>query len=419
MNTTTAGRCSIAAFTALVLTTTAHAQTVPPAAAAASVDTISDAIGAGKLILELRPRFEDVDQSNFTRNASALTLRTHLGWETGAWNGFSALVEMSDVSHIGAEHYNTTVNGKTLYPTIADPDQVRLNRAQMKWAPSKNFSVTLGRQRITLDDQRFIGDVNWRQNEQTFDAARVDGAYGPLQGTYIYIGHVNRVFGDTLDWQSQSHIANLSYTLAAPLKLTGFYYALDFTTPTAAAKAASTATTGAKLSGKLQISPVLFTYAATYARQTNYGVNTKHFGLDYWEGDLAGTYNILTLKAEYESLAGDGIQGFATPLATIHPLDGWDDVFLTTPVKGLVDTSGSVIIKPPVKLKYFFNDEFTVRYHDFQTEQTSQSLGSEWDLQDTASITKRLSVLVKFADYRGVVGTPSRTKVWFGFDYNY
>jgi hypothetical protein len=115
MNPMTKGRVSIAAFTALVLTATAHAQSIPAVAKPpASTDTMGDAIGAGKLILELRPRFEGVDQSNLTRDASALTLRTHLGWETGAWQGLSALVEMSDVSHVGAEHYKTTVNGRPL-----------------------------------------------------------------------------------------------------------------------------------------------------------------------------------------------------------------------------------------------------------------------------------------------------------------
>jgi hypothetical protein len=37
---------------------------------------------------------------------------------------------------------------------------------------TKALDLTLGRQRINLDDQRFVGSVGWRQNEQTFDAVR-------------------------------------------------------------------------------------------------------------------------------------------------------------------------------------------------------------------------------------------------------
>src|SRR3546814_7541468 len=36
--------------------------------------------------------------------------------------------------------------------------------------------LTVGRQRISLDDQRFVGSVGWRDNEQTFDVVRIENS---------------------------------------------------------------------------------------------------------------------------------------------------------------------------------------------------------------------------------------------------
>ena len=80
-----------------------------------------EAIAAGKPILELRPRYENVDQANLARDAEAFTLRTHLGWETAAWNGFKALVELEDVHRLGP---STTTPPSTARPRFR-PSPIR------------------------------------------------------------------------------------------------------------------------------------------------------------------------------------------------------------------------------------------------------------------------------------------------------
>lgn len=393
---------------------------------AASADAVSppspDPIAAvlnGKLILDLRGRFEDVDQSNLTRDAEAYTLRTQLGWQTATFNGVTGLVELSNVSHAGAQRYNTTLNGKTLYPTVAEPDQTRVNRAQLAWAPVKLVTLTLGRQRILLDDQRFVGDVNWRQNEQTFDAARVDAAYGAWSATYAYIGHVNRVFGDSQSWNARSHVANVIYRPLPNLALTGFYYGLDFRNRLAAALAASTETRGAKLTGSESFGSWKLTYAATYARQSRHGRNTAHFDTTYAELDAAASYGPATFKVESETLSGDGAHAFATPLATLHGFLGWDDVFLTTPTKGLKEISEALVLRAPWKTRYLIADEATIRHLDFETERGRANLGDEWDAQNLAKLTPNLSLLAKYADYKGVAVSPSRRKLWLSLEYSF
>jgi len=363
--------------------------------------------------LDLRPRYEFVDQDNIANTADAFTVRTQLGWETGSWNDLKALVEFEDVRAIGGQRFNSTTNGKTAYPVVADPNVTELNRAQIAWTPSKSFSATVGRQIVAIDDQRFIGAVAWRQDTQTFDAARADFKSGPFSASYIYIDRVNRVFAQAQDWDSDSHVVNAAWTVAPPLRVEGFLYALDFKQ----SPANSTLTYGARVTGKLSAAPVTLTYAGAYARQTDYRNNTASFALNYWSATVAGTWSAFTLTGNYEVLEGNGARGFATPLATLHAFQGWADVFLTTPANGIKDANVALVIKPGIKLKHLSGVVLTAVYHDFAAERGGGDLGREVDLQATAAITKQLSGLIKFADYDGVPGLPSRRKVWLGLEF--
>jgi hypothetical protein len=417
----------------------ARAQTAPVPQTQGS-DSISEAIAAGHLLLDVRARSESVDQTKTATlkdNAQAYTVRTQLGWETGAWNNVKALLEFQDVAHVGPEDYAVNVPGattpplngasKSKYPLVNDPDEVELNRLQLNWAPSQDFSATVGRQRVLIDDQRFIGNVGWRQNEQTFDAARTEFSYAGFSGTYAYVERVNRVLGPTTDWNSDSHLLNLAYAVAPPLRLEGFVYALDFSN----SLINNSITSGGRLTGKLLAGPLMLAYGATYADQRNYHSGaTPTFDLPYYDFNLAATWAAFTGKADYEVLDGNGVRGFTTPLATTHGFNGWADAWVSPGgnksfVDGLKDLNGSVVWRPKIKAPFFSSPEFTATYHAFDDEKTGAYLAHEVDLQATAAITPRLTGLVKFADFtrQGAVpvGTatppPSRDKVWVGFEF--
>ena len=437
-----------AAATALLTASGAMAQATPPEAIAAVAEepaaedpappeppTIGEAIGGGKLIFESRARYETVDQDGLANTAEALTLRTRLGWETSDWNGFKGLVEFEDVRQIGDEDYNVQVpgvapslNGKPAYPIVNDPDVTELNRLQLSWTPASELQLTLGRQRILIDDQRFVGNVGWRQDEQTFDAARLDAAWGKLKGTYVYVAHVNRILGEMRDWDSDSHLLNVTWSVAEPLKLQGFVYALDFDN----SPANSSITVGAKASGKARLGLAQLAYNATWAEQSDYRGATVPYGLHYYGGDLAATFDIYTVKASYEMLEGDGVRGFTTPLATVHAFQGWADAWVSPGGNksfrdGLKDFNLTATFRPRFRFTYLFNTEFTVRYHDFDDERTGADLAEEWDLQVSAAITPKLSLLFKYADFDrentvppGTATPPaSRTKGWISLEYRF
>ncbi len=71
-----------------------------------------------------------------------------------------------------------------------------------------------------------------------------------------------------------------------------------------------------------------------------------------------------------------------------------------------------------MKLKHLSAVQLFVRHHDFAYQTGGGSLGTEWDASAQASLTSRLTALVKYADYRGVPGSPSRRKVWLQLDFN-
>lgn len=417
--------------------TEAVAEPEPPPA---PPPTISDAIAGGKLLLEARLRYEGVDQ---TRTATlrdegeALTLRTRLGWETADWNGLRGLVEFEDVRQIGSERFAVNVPGaatpplngadKARFPIINDPDVTELNRLQLTWTPSAAAVFTLGRQRILIDDQRFVGNVGWRQDEQTFDAVRADLALGRFKATYAYVTHINRILGELRDWDSDSHLLNATWSPAEALRLQGFVYALDFQN----SAPNSSVTKGGKASGKTWVGLFQVAYNATYATQSDYNGNTAAYDLDYVGADVAGTFDIYTAKLSWESLEGNGTRGFTTPLATVHAFQGWSDAFVQPLggnkgfVDGIEDLNLSLNIKPRFRRTYLFNTDIIVRYHDFDAQRTGADLGREWNVQVQGAITPKLSVALKYADFKrealvpmgGAAPPPSRTKVWFTLEY--
>ncbi|ABI78509.1 putative lipoprotein [Hyphomonas neptunium ATCC 15444] len=360
--------------------------------------------------LEFRPRWEAADQDG-VRPAEALTVRTRLGFETRAWKDLSATLEFEDVRSLYG-NYNDAVPPAEPYAVIADPEVTEVNLAQLVWKPAEAFSATLGRQRINLDDQRFVGGAAWRQDEQTFDALRLDYAAGPVQASYAYVDRVNRIFGDDLDWDSNTHMANLRVSPGPSLELTGFAYLMDFEDGGAPV---SNATYGARMTGVIAQSGRKLAYAASLARQTDYGGNPVSYEARYAAAELTLSDGPVAGRLGWERLgAGDG-GAFQTPLATGHAFNGFADVFLTTPRDGLDDIYVGASYTSALALGPILKPAVSLTWHDFSAERTGADLGTELDLTTTFALSGDLSGVVKLARYNGAGGLSDRTRFWLGF----
>ena len=388
-------------------------------ASADGFDSLEAAIGGTRPILDARLRFEVVDQAPAAGEAEAATLRARVGFETGeAWS--TTLLVEGDVLWPLKTDYNSTTNGRTTYPVVADAESSEVNRLQLTNTSIPMTTLTVGRQRILLDDQRFVGNVGWRQNEQTFDSLRV--AAEPLANTNVdvaYVSQVNRVFGKESvqgRYEGDSVLANLSYQL--PLgKLTGFGYWLDFE-PIAGAPAAvrdASETFGLRITDERRLGGFKVSYAASYATQSDHADNPLSFDLDYRLAELTAHLGSYSLGAGVEVLEGNGVKGFTTPLATLHKFQGWADKFLSTPPDGVDDryVNAGVNFKDVAPLHAL---SALASYHVYHAEQTSLDYGSEINAQLQAK-WGRFTGLVKYAAYRADRLFTDTRKFWMQVEY--
>lgn len=376
----------------LVLATPALAgggeEALEPAPAAAAIAAqqadqpaptdLRSALLGGDWWIKLRLRYEDVDQDGFDEQAHALTLRTALGYETGTWHGLSAGIEFEDVSAIGGDGtYNSTINDETDRPVIADPDSTEVNQVFLRYRHQDALDARLGRQYIVLDNSRFIGDVVWRQNQQTFDAASAGfGLPLGLEGFYAFVANADRINSELSpigDARMDSHLLHVERKFEGWGKLSVYDYYLDF--DDADFHYGSTNSLGARFAGQHGLGERLdLLYGVELAHQTDVGDNPEDVSETYRLLELGAKAGIVTGKVGWEVLGGDGDAAVQTPLATLHAFNGWADKFLVTPTNGLVDR----YLQLDGKLGGI---AWLAAYHDFEAATGEASYGTELDVQ--------------------------------------
>jgi hypothetical protein len=72
-------------------------------------------------------------------------------------------------------NFNSGANGHGARPQVIDPPGIELNQLWLGWKGTR-ANIALGRQRLLFDNQRWVGNSGWRQNEQTFDALALEFA---------------------------------------------------------------------------------------------------------------------------------------------------------------------------------------------------------------------------------------------------
>lgn len=383
----------MAAFCIASLAITAPAQ---------AVDSLEAAFAEGTPYIDMRYRYEFVDQEGLPDHAHASTLRTRLGYRSGSFYDFSGVLEFENVTQLGADNYNDTLNGRATHPIVADIETNEVNQAYVQYEGIADTRLRLGREMLTIDNHRFIGNVGWRQNNQTYDTVNlVNRSLDHTVVTYAYLENVNRIFGEDSpagDWDTNSHLLNVSYDALPIGKLTGYGYFLDIEdAPTLSSK-----TYGASLDGVQELGGEWkLKYRAEYAYQQEHADNPINYEASYYHFAPALMWKGLTATAGYERLGSDnGVIGFSTPFATLHKFNGWADRFLTTPGNGLEDRY--------IDLTYDFDvcgcDEIgglmlKAQYHDFSAVEGGADYGTEFDFYAKKDITKHYYVEAKYADY--------------------
>jgi hypothetical protein len=379
---------------------------------------LGTALTSGKVGVNVRARYEHVDQDNISDSADAVTARLRFNYRTGQWNGLTGFVEYDYVFHI-LNDFNSgggTSPDKGNFPVVADPKGADLNQLYLDYSFTEDSKARFGRQRILLDNQRFVGGVGWRQNEQTYDALTFTSqAISKTNLSYSYIGNVRRIFGDKVTAGSNNvdtHLLNAKIALNDDWSVTPYYYRID----NKDVASFSTATVGARVLGDIAVGEAKIALVAELATQSDIANNPVSYDADY--AHLSGIWSMdngLSLGIAYETLGGNILSGgaFRTPLATLHAFQGWADRFLSTPDLGIDDIFATVKFKAG---KW----NLAGIYHDFSSETASVDYGTELDVSAGTKLSDNYGVLFKGAFFSSDSASyPDTDKFWIMFTANY
>lgn len=395
---------SIAAFATLCTFSLLPAQ-----AAQEEVSTSSSkAVSASDVSANLRYRIEAVEQDDLPlRTALASTLRSRVSVTSGDWRGWQALLEVDNVAVIGNDRYNSTANGRTQYSVVPDPAGTDVNQGLLRYRTQQGTSITMGRQRVNLLNQRFIGGVGWRQNEQTFDGYRV--AHQSKHGWALELSrlhNVNRIFGprgEAANQRGEFYNMLVGYQITPQQRVDGFVHDFDFR---------DWAVRSSRTYG--------VSYRATFGPASTQLVLAEQESAHGNPDNFRHRYHLLQVSTQIagvnwqlgqERLAGDGSSALQTPLATLHGFQGFADTFLVTPEVGVRDTF--------VSASFEIGTLHTqLKAHSYVADSSGGfTLGHELNATIQQPLSERLQVLYKAAYYEARQHGSDTLKAWFMLSY--
>ncbi|NKB86810.1 MAG: hypothetical protein GKS06_01120 [Acidobacteria bacterium] len=377
--------------------------------------SFADALSGGDAAVDLRYRYEFVDEAVFANNGKASTLRTALSYGTQRYRGFRVFLQAENVTDVGwgDDHNNKgfgdSGNGVTDYPVIADPPGTEMLQAYVGYAGGET-GVRLGRQVINYDDQRHVGAVGWRQHWQSHDAiTATNRSIDNFTAKYAYLNRAHRIFRDKID--TSSHLINASYDFEGLFAITGYAYLLRYDQLEFAGLSRNTV--GAEVKGSRPTGDLRLHYEFEYATQTDAGDNPVRINADYLHVEGGLGYRGFTLRVGVERIGGSPEDGqFQFVLGTNHAFNGWVDKFLSTPTNGLADFH--------VKLDGPLGPvRWQLRYHDFGATTGNSRYGSEFDFQVTYRTAWSQLFGLKGGVYSADEFSSDTTKIWVWTQYSF
>ena len=339
--------------------------------------------------LDARLRYEFADIAGFDPS-HALTLRVRPGLRTGVWHGFSAFVE-GEFTGVGIDDYHGGAAGVDPFDpnnsTIADPGTAELNQAYLQYT-GFDTTVKLGRQRIIYDNAALIGNVGWRQNEQTYDAISLvhKFAHG-LTLNYAWINQVNRIYGSSAEGAAKDsgtkiHLLNAAFTGIDRVKLGGYIYLMNFDAP--ALRGWDNDTFG--VSAETKVGDIAVHAELAFQQEAGPANDSEAF---YLHLTASRTFGSQVVLAGVEHLDA----GFQTPLATLHAMNGFADA---TDLLRALGTHGGLTdsyLSHTFPLGWGVN--WTNVAHLFGDNELGTSIGIGFDSVLAKKFTDQLSAIAK------------------------
>lgn len=387
----------------------------------------------GAVKIDLNYRWENVNQDNVMtkpiggvpgpvqpNTANANTLRLRAGLLSPTFYGIQGYAEFE--GNWAMQHdFNSLRNDKQGFSVIADPEKAELNQLWISYTGIPDTIIKGGRQRIKLDDDRYIGNVGWRQMEHTYDSVLLTHSNQQIYGLVINAGYIGNV--QTITSTSEgltAPILNVNYKVGDYGNIIGYGYWLDYTEQENYEK--SSATYGLRFSNWLKPGDTYkisdnfgLVYTAEWAYQQDYGHGPTSYNVNRYNFMGGATAFNVTLQGAVEQLDGRGLnKTFDTPLGTNHAFQGWADLFLITPADGIRDVFGTAHVQLDRG-----NLVLTGVFHDYTDDTGSVHFGDEWNFQALWKFGKHYSLLAKYANYNADKFGTDTQRIWFQGNVNF
>ena len=402
---------AIAALTAILAAHGAHAEDAGPFA-------LPEALARARLTLELRPRYNQIEDSSKPERAEGGTVRVAGGWRSAPHHGLRLTVEAIHADHFGPKRFNDDParRGASPYPLLPDPRHTGVNRAHVEYATAE-LGVRVGRQVVRLDNQRWVSDNDFRQIPQLFDGASL--AYTGIANTSLEAGHFGRVRTTAGPTRSLA----LSILRAAWNPAPGHAAAAYAVFHDQAQNGAFTGfadnsyrVVGAKVEGAFALSRAFaLPYIAEFARQRPHAGGDARVRADYWRLGAGVSSGGFTARYDFEVKGSNGgLYGLQTPLTDFYQFNGWSLHFFNTPRQGLRD--GWLTLRYALAGFTFYAET-----HRFRSDYANIDFGREHDLGVTYDFTGNCILRLQHARYDPGAGTPDPRvrKTWLTLTYTY
>lgn len=170
---------------------------------------------------ELLTRHERADDSvNDVANAITARFTLSVGAGLGGIEGLSVFCQIIAVTNFGYDNYAREEAG---YALIADPQNSRITQAYLDYKTGETL-VRVGHQMINIDDERFVGAVNWRQMPQTFMGYTLTNQ--SVENLNLMASYITDRYGvtDALSSGTQTVLLHADYQAMSELKFSGYGY---------------------------------------------------------------------------------------------------------------------------------------------------------------------------------------------------
>lgn len=356
---------------------------------------------------DIRARFE-ARETDPADPSTAFTVSTRLGLEIGEFNGFSAFIQGEGTYGLARDFRSNPSPAPQTRPfvvgnsVIGDPDNAEINQAYLQYSKD-GFLVKVGRQSIVRGGAQHIGNVAWRQNMQTFDAAQIGYKKENFSVSYVYSDRAQRIFGIDPDannpleeFQGDFHFIDADYKTDFG-KIAGYVYLIDV---------------DSFGNGLLANVGESNTYGAYVESDSYYAEFAFQDGTSNLQG---GDYDAIYAHLKYSTkIGGAGVaagleylgDGFKTPFSTVHKFNGFADAFILQRIGLNAGPGGNFDGIADFYLNYSRKDLpggiiFKGALHAFMDEDFEDTYGYEADAVLVKKFSPELTGLLKAAYFSG------------------